>query len=134
MSESSVANPIEYFRPSCVMEDQVRKYQVVVLRLNPLDPRGTVAITEEIFRASAGKKTGKGLSGKRSHEQLRAQLCSFCHFVLGDELSDKKKPSEGSYYYFTSLSSGVSVRPHSDLGIVLYEIPEARLTFQESCP
>jgi hypothetical protein len=115
------------------MEDQVRKYQVVVLRLNPLDPKGTVAITEEVFRASAGKKTGKGLSGKRHHDQLEASLCSFCHFVLGEEL-EKEKPSEDSHYYFSSVSTGVAVRPHSDLGIVLYEIPEARLTFQESCP
>ena len=118
-----------------MIQDEVRKYQIVVLRMNPLDPKGTVAMTEEIFRGSAGKKTSKGLSGKRHPEQLEAQLCSFCHFVLGDEVSnEEEEDSEGGYYYFTSLSNGVALRPHSDLGTVLYEIPEARLTFQESCP
>lgn len=118
-----------------MIQDEVRKYQIVVLRMNPLDPKGTVAMTEEIFRGSAGKKTSKGLSGKRHPEQLEAQLCSFCHFVLGDEVpAEGEVESEDSYYYFSSLSNGVALRPHSDLGTVLYEIPEARLTFQESCP
>lgn len=123
-----VSQVLRSFRPShMVAEDGRRRYQIVACRLHPCSTVRPAAVME-VFRASYKKKGGY-ISAKAVDEELPATFAGAIRILL---LEPHKHNADGSARYVaTCLSEAVSLDPHDDLGVVLYQLPDCHLRITE---
>jgi hypothetical protein len=141
----AVSCAITHFRPSVVLvastasgpeavscaitHSSQRDYQVVAVRLHPC---GVVmlGLVEALCRGSYNAK--RKAVGSRNYEgTLEAQYCTIVHLCLFD-VDEHDAGVDGLLFHASSKSQPVVVDPHNETGVILYEIPKAQYTLQET--